>query len=114
MLSIRERVIAAIEFLESETPGISPSVVDVCKAADVNRANLYEHYPDLIKRIQKRNRRVLKKPPDEVEMRPLPSPRQDDNKELKQRYDAALVMCLELMAEIHNLRVNKRVRQRRG
>lgn len=51
-LPTRERVEAAIRLHQHTNPGVAVSVSAICKAASVNRANLYAHYPDLLEAIR--------------------------------------------------------------
>jgi AcrR family transcriptional regulator len=106
-LSVAERVEAAIVFLTSEHSGSKLSVSAVCRAAGVNRANLYSSHPDVVEQInlRRRERRTPRDQPNSLSAT-------DQLKEAKLRlsacedkYRSLLRVCVEQQAEINFLRL---------
>jgi len=105
-LTVHEKVEAALSFLKSESPFLSPSVAAVCKAAGVNRGSLYANHPALIEKIE--GRPIKKKEAAErdkkVEAKESRKSPADRLKESEARYKALLLLCLEQQAEIRTLK----------
>ncbi|MGJ7575400.1 hypothetical protein ACSFBX_33115 [Variovorax sp. RB2P76] len=105
-LTVYEKVEAALSFLKSESPFLSPSVAAVCKAAGVNRGSLYANHPALIEKIE--GRRIKKREVAEgekgVEAKESRKSPADRLKESEVRYKALLLLCLEQQAEIRMLK----------
>ena len=105
--SVRERVEDALEVLARDDPHLPIKIEALCKAANVNRSNLYANHRDLVERALRRNIR----PPE-----PLARDRQKSERssaieqacqkimDLEQRYRALLMICVEQQEEIRQLR----------
>lgn len=109
MLKTSEKVQAALQLVKSEGVGGGMSVSGFCKLAKINRSNLYEHHPDLLKLIKS----VCKKPAaKQVSKNKSAASNSCELNELRVKYKALLRVALEQQAEILWLR--KQVPAKRG
>lgn len=105
-LQVSTRVRAAILAHKAEHQFARMSVSGICRAAGVSRANLYENHPELVieilqwgsKNIIARGAKVTRTGRLEAAIR--------EKKELQERFDAILMICVELQAEVRTLRSN--------
>lgn len=102
-LSPRERVEAALKLHQMESPGTPTSVSRICTQASVSRANLYEHHPDLVRRILGAAdvaKRHATKTTSVAELKKRLAAE-------KRRTSALLLVCVELQAEVQRLRARE-------
>lgn len=102
-LSVAERVHAALIFMKDQGRN-RVSVVQVCNAAGVSRANLYANHRDLVSEIMAFGGAT--RPSRERALAAVPkSPRNSTHVEsLDAKYRALLLVCIEQQAEIAWLR----------
>jgi|SRR6266702_6530834 hypothetical protein len=100
-LTVSERVGAALSLLRLECPG-RISVAEICRRADVSRANLYVNHRQLVAEILRRPVAVegVRSPPKPAKERANDS----SHSSASSREKALLCVCLELQAEIQHLR----------
>lgn len=98
-LGPRERVEAALKLHQMEFPGTSLSVAKVCVQASVSRANLYEHHPDLVRKILGLGKAATKRAKPAATLVDLKKSLAAE----KRRTKALLLVCVELQAEVRRL-----------
>lgn len=108
MLTTQEKIEAALALVASDDSYSHLTISKFCKLANVNRANLYERYPELLEKI--RQLRPEKKK-HVYSSKQASNFNPDDLAHLKSQYKALLRIALEQQAEIEWLR--KLVKQRR-
>ncbi|MBN3816752.1 helix-turn-helix transcriptional regulator [Paraburkholderia sp. Se-20369] len=110
-LSIRERVLAAAKVLEAAGDSRSLTISAICRAAGVNRANLYSSHRDLLAELLARfkSKCATESP---VRGDRLHYNREHDLSERlaqsEDRYKKLLLVCTEQQAEINWLRLQLR------
>jgi hypothetical protein len=103
VLSVTERVAAVLQLQKQEHPNQPLSVAEVCRRSGVSRANLYATHPALVAAILGRTsdsvHRAVAKRGDAVSLSvSTVSPA------VSAREKSLLYLCVELQAEVQNLR----------
>jgi hypothetical protein len=103
VLSVTERVEAVLQLQKQERPNERLSVAEVCRRSGVSRANLYATHPTVVAAILGRTsdsaHRALAKERNAVSM-----PVRTASPVTSAREKSLLYLCVELQAEIQNLR----------
>lgn len=112
---IKTRVAAAILAHKEEHQCARMSVSAICRAAGISRANLYVNHPDLVREIldwglndsPACNEKVARSDRLESAVR--------GKKDLQERFNALLTICVELQAEVRMLRtqIEREAKRRR-
>jgi AcrR family transcriptional regulator len=108
MLTTQEKIEAALALVAGDDSYSHLTISKFCKLANVNRANLYERYPELLDKIRQL------RPEKRKSLVPSKQASNFDREELvrlKTQYKNLLRIALEQQAEIEWLR--KLVRQKR-
>ncbi|WP_146606243.1 MULTISPECIES: hypothetical protein [Burkholderia] len=106
-LTVSERVRAALLLFEGAGASQKLSVSRICRAAGVNRANLYANHRDLVEEIL-RSSLDASAAPDATHKKKR---RQQSKilaarlKDVETKYHALMIVCIEQQAEISALRV---------
>ena len=111
-LSVRERFEAAVHAYRQEHPATYPPIAVICRLAGLNRSNIYATHPDLVATI--RPPRVRKQVGDKLRRLDKPSRADATVENEKLRFKALLYVCLELRAEVENLRLLRESDRRRS
>lgn len=57
--SVEDRVHSAIAVLRSNDPNRRIAITELCRAAGVNRANLYANHPELLAQLNERPKKII-------------------------------------------------------
>lgn len=101
LLSVVQKVEAALTLLKQEGRFSEITVIGVCKLADVNRSNLYERHPEMLQEIEKAGHKPeprIRSPEKSTESLIV------ELRLVKRQYKALLRLALEQQAEIVSLR----------
>lgn len=99
LVSVRDRLVAAIRLHKFENPGRQLTVSELARMADANRPNLYKHHRDLLDEATARPSRGKARRP------PTKNPEISGELRLVKQQNRALVYLVgELRAEILRLR----------
>jgi hypothetical protein len=92
--SVDERIAGAMAYLIAENRLQTTSVVEFCRIADVSRANLYVHHPEVLASL-----RCAGSPSPRVS-------RKKNSRPIDQQdtINALRAICIELALEVHQLR----------
>ena len=99
-LTVEEKVRVELSAHQDENPGVPISIAEICRRANVSRANLYEFHRPLIKEIVGAKVLIVKSE------KSSPASRDDAVviSELTRRNQALLLLCLELTRELQLVR----------
>jgi hypothetical protein len=101
-LSVEDRVWAAVKVLKLGAPARKPSISEVCRAAGVNRANLYANHPQIVTALKKTTVKSGKSTKTD-DLRKDAQELRTQRNALQNQYKALLLLCLEQQAEIKSL-----------
>ncbi|WP_076592607.1 hypothetical protein [Herminiimonas arsenitoxidans] len=101
-LSVAEKISTAIKFLLEDNPRSPLTVSCICRIAKVNRSSVYTHHPELIDKIKK-SRQEREIPRKKSDASISHSVRLQKDYELRNK--ALLYVCLELKAELDNIKL---------
>ena len=101
---------AALSLLKAENEPIS--ILKICRTAGVNRANLYQSYPEFVEKVralQPGPNRKRKLATDKLSQQ-LKREEATTMKDLKEENKALLYLCLRLKVEVEELKEQLRMR----
>lgn len=96
--TIQLRVANALTFLLNEQPGQYISVSNVCRIAEVSRANLYSSHRSLVEQIHSVNKELKAQHPDNVK-NAQDKISVEDLATLKKRVKTLAFLCVELQLQ---------------
>lgn len=102
-LTVEQKVRAALALLREERGALPVSISEICRLADVSRAGLYQHYPDLLSEIRNGWRASATR---QTGNRKREGTRANTD-EMKKTMKALLYVCLELQLEVRSLKVRQ-------